>query len=61
VIIKQAKGVISERAGVGLAEAFARLRGYARSHNRRLTEVAQAAIDGTLDPRAWAPPRPACP
>ena len=61
VIIEQAKGVISERAGVGLAEAFARLRGYARSHNHRLTDVARAAIDGTLDPLAWAPPRPACP
>jgi GAF domain-containing protein len=61
VIIEQAKGVISERAGVDLAEAFARLRAYARHHNCRLTDVAQAAIDGTLDPRAWAPPRPAPP
>jgi GAF domain-containing protein len=56
VVIEQAKGVISERTGVDLAEAFARLRGYARSHNRRLTDVAQAAIDATLDPQAWAPP-----
>jgi hypothetical protein len=45
---------------VNLAEAFSRLRHYARRHNLRLTDVAQAAIDGTLDPRAWAPPtRPA--
>ena len=56
VIIEQAKGVISERAGVDLAEAFARLRAYARNHNQRLTDVARAAIDGTLDPRAWARP-----
>src|SRR5689334_8067039 len=61
VIIEQAKGVISERAGVGLAEAFARLRADARHHNRRLTDVAPTANDGTLDPRAWAPPRPASP
>ena len=62
VVIEQAKGVISERAGVDLAEAFARLRAYARNHNRRLTDVAQAAIDGTLDPLVWAPPpRPASP
>ena len=61
VIIEQAKGVISERADVDLAEAFARLRAYARSRNHRLTDVARAAIDGTLDPRAWAPPRPASP
>jgi GAF domain-containing protein len=55
VVIEQAKGLISERVGVDLAEAFSRLRGYARDHNRRLTDVAQAAIDDTLDPRAWAP------
>jgi len=45
--------VISERAGVDLAQAFSRLRAYARNHNMRLTEVAQAATDGTLDPAAW--------
>ena len=53
VVIEQAKGVISERADTDLVEAFARLRAYARSRNLRLTDVAQAAIDGTLDPRAW--------
>ena len=56
MVIEQAKGVIAERVGTGLAEAFSRLRAYARNHNRRLTDVAQAAIDGTLDPQAWAPP-----
>ena len=60
VAIEQAKGVISERAGVDLAEAFSRLRSYARNSNLRLTDVAEAAVDGTLDPLAWAPPaRPA--
>jgi len=54
VVIEQAKGVISERAGLDLDRAFARLRAYARNHNLRLTDVAQAAIDGTLDPLAWA-------
>ena len=58
IVIEQAKGVIAERVGTGLAEAFSRLRSYARNHNRRLTDVAQAAIDGTLDPRAWAPSAP---
>jgi GAF domain-containing protein len=52
VVIEQAKGVISERAGLHLDEAFTRLRAYARNHNLRLTDVAQAAIDGTLDPMA---------
>ncbi len=56
MVIEQAKGVICERAGVDLAEAFSRLRAYARNHNLRLTDVAQTAIDGTLDPPAWAPP-----
>ena len=56
VVIEQAKGVICERAGVGLAEVFTRLRAYARNHNLRLTDVARAATDGTLDPAAWAPP-----
>ena len=54
VVIEQAKGVISERAGVDLAEAFSRLRAYARNHNLLLTDVAQAAVAGTLDPSAWA-------
>ncbi len=60
VVIEQAKGVISERAGVDLAEAFARLRAYARKGNYRLTDIARAAVDGSLDPIAWAsvPPRP---
>jgi GAF domain-containing protein len=52
ILIEQAKGVISERAGIDLAQAFSRLRAYARNHNLRLTDVAQAAIDGTLDPLA---------
>ena len=50
ILIEQAKGVIAERAGIDMAEAFNRLRGYARSHNQLLSEVAQAAIDNTLDP-----------
>jgi GAF domain-containing protein len=53
IVIEQAKGVVSERAGVGLGEAFSRLRTYARSHNLNLVDVAQGAIDGTLDPKAW--------
>jgi AmiR/NasT family two-component response regulator len=53
ILIEQAKGVVFERAGVDMAEAFQRLRKYARDNNLHLTAVAQAAIDGTLDPRAW--------
>jgi len=55
IVIEQAKGVVFERAGVDMSEAFGRLRQYARAHNLRLTDVAQAAIDGTLDPQVWTP------
>jgi GAF domain-containing protein len=57
IVIEQAKGVISERAGIDLAEAFSRLRGYARNANLPLTDVARAAVDGTLDSRAWTSAR----
>ncbi len=55
IVIEQAKGVLSERAEVDLTEAFSRMRAYARRSNLRLTDVAQSAVDGTLDPRAWGP------
>ena len=55
IAIEQAKGVLSERAGIDLAEAFARLRAHARNTNQRLTDVAQATVDGRLDPQVWAP------
>ncbi len=56
VAIEQAKGVISERAGVDMAEAFSRLLSYARNSNQRLTDVAEAAVSGTLDPLTWTQP-----
>jgi GAF domain-containing protein len=57
IVIEQAKGVLAERAGIGMEEAFSRLRKYARNHNLRLAAVAQDVIEGTLetgslDPRA---------
>ncbi len=55
VVIEQAKGVLAERAGIDLTEAFERMRAYARDHNRRLSDVAEAAVSGTLEPRAWLP------
>ncbi len=58
IVIEQAKGVISERAGVDLADAFSRLRSYARNNNLRLTDVARAAVDGTLHDSAWLPSAP---
>ncbi len=53
VVIEQAKGLLSERAGVDMPEAFARLRRYARDHNRHLSEVAQALINGAIESQAF--------
>ncbi|MCW0213572.1 MAG: GAF and ANTAR domain-containing protein [Pseudonocardia sp.] len=55
IVIEQAKGVLSEQAGVGLDEAFERLRSYARHHNLRLADVARRLLDRTLDASAFAP------
>ncbi|HEY6934058.1 MAG TPA: GAF and ANTAR domain-containing protein [Marmoricola sp.] len=49
VTIEQAKGVLAERGKVDMQAAFDRLRGFARSHNLRLTEVAEAVAKGRLD------------
>lgn len=48
VVLEQAKGVLAERAQIGVDAAFARMRDYARAHNRRLGEVAVELIDGRL-------------
>jgi len=42
VVIEQAKGVVAERAGLDMNQAFSRLRKHARNHNLRLTDVALA-------------------
>ena len=58
VLIEQAKGVLAERLHVDLADAFTLLRSGARSHNRRLSDLAQAIVDGTeqLPPAAAVSP-----
>ncbi len=48
ILIEQAKGVLAERATVTMSEAFDQLRSYARRHNTKLSDVAQAVIDGTV-------------
>ncbi|GAB3938618.1 hypothetical protein GCM10027614_19030 [Micromonospora vulcania] len=47
VLIEQAKGVLAERLQVDVGEAFVLLREGARRHNRRLSDVARAIVDGT--------------
>jgi transcriptional regulator with GAF, ATPase, and Fis domain len=47
VLIEQAKGVLAERLHLDVDEAFTVLRSGARRNNRRLSELAQAIIDGS--------------
>jgi len=55
VVIEQAKGVLAERAGIGVEEAFARMRAHARARNVLLSELARGLIDGELDVSALEP------
>lgn len=48
VVLEQAKGVLAERGQVDMAEAFARLRGYARDHNAKLTDISQRVVTREL-------------
>lgn len=48
IVIEQAKGMIAEREGLPMDQAFALLRNHARSTNLRLADVAQAVASGTL-------------
>jgi GAF domain-containing protein len=48
VVIEQAKGVVSERAGLDMEQAFARLRCHARNHNLLLADVANDVANRTL-------------
>jgi GAF domain-containing protein len=56
VTIEQAKGVLAERAGIDVEQAFTYLRSFARNHGRRLVDVAHQVIDGTLATADVIPP-----
>ena len=49
IVIEQAKGMIAQRAATDMDDAFSRLRAFARSTNRQLTEVARNLTEGALD------------
>ncbi|MEU3624300.1 ANTAR domain-containing protein [Amycolatopsis coloradensis] len=66
VIIEQAKGLVSARLEIDPADAFLVLRHFARSHNRRLSEVCDLLVSrrmtasdlvGSLPHRATRPDR----
>jgi len=48
IVIEQAKGIVAEHRQVAIDDAFVALRAYARTRNRRLTDVAREIIAGTL-------------
>ncbi len=50
IVIEQAKGIVAERRRVGMDEAFAMLRRYARSNRIQLSDVARAIINKSLAP-----------
>jgi transcriptional regulator with GAF, ATPase, and Fis domain len=63
VVIEQAKGKLAERLGVDMDQAFSLLRDFARNRNVRLSDLAQAFIDGSeslpdLAASALPQPRP---
>lgn len=44
IVIEQAKGILTERLQIGIAEAFSLMRRYARDNNEFLSDVAQQVI-----------------
>jgi transcriptional regulator with GAF, ATPase, and Fis domain len=53
VAIEQAKGVLAERLGLDMEQAFGLLRGQARAQGRRLAELAGAVACGAEDVSRW--------
>ncbi len=49
VLIEQAKGIMCERHGDSMSDAFERLRKYARSRNMAVREVARQVVEDQLD------------
>ena len=48
VILEQAKGVLVERGGLQMGEAFAALRHYSRDHNQKLRDLAHLLVSREL-------------
>ena len=53
VVIEQAKGVLAERLGLDMGQAFELLRGQARIQNRRLAELAGTVASGSENVASW--------
>jgi transcriptional regulator with GAF, ATPase, and Fis domain len=48
IVIEQAKGIVAERQGLNMEQAFWALRNHARDHNLRLVDVADGVIGGSV-------------
>lgn len=48
ILIEQAKGVLTERSGLDFPDVFALLRAHAGRTGLRLSDVAQAVVDGSI-------------
>jgi AmiR/NasT family two-component response regulator len=55
VVIEQAKGAVAQAHGVSVDEAFRLIRGFARRHNRRLSEVAHTVVSDPAGPSILGP------
>lgn len=58
VVIEQAKGVLAEYGRIGMDEAFAALRNFARSSNLKLSDVAESLVRRTRAPQDVIEHRP---
>ncbi|MDG3016459.1 GAF and ANTAR domain-containing protein [Speluncibacter jeojiensis] len=50
ITIEQAKGVLASAGNLDMEQAFEALRGHARRHSSRLSEIAHRIVTGDLDP-----------
>src|SRR5437667_12861971 len=53
--IEQAKGIVAEHRRIKVDDAFHQIRGFARTHNRMLSETGRQISDGSLPSEAIAP------
>jgi GAF domain-containing protein len=58
IVIEQAKGRVSQSAGVDMDQAFKRLRAHARNHNLHLSQLAADVAAGRTRPEGLDPLRP---
>ncbi|MCU1399076.1 MAG: hypothetical protein JWN62_2185 [Acidimicrobiales bacterium] len=58
IVVEQAKGMIAEHGKLSMDQAFVLLRAFARNGNHRLSDLAEAVVDGTLSAQTVSATRP---